>query len=174
MDEKENNLDADYQEKIDNLEEKFSNVNEKLDLILDTSIGQQQDDLDEEWLDPEEKERKQKARYERDYIQTVKGFSKGLDEDDRNELLDELADRHNVFHTGVGVKDAELNIRRAQEGIRQRNDSELDDHAKSFLNYLARDRGKTERETRKWARKTLKAPTPASLEMDINYQLRKK
>ena len=110
----------------------------------------------DDFLTDEEKAEKQ-ADYEKRYVSTITELGKKFDDDEADEIYQEMMQNHNVRHSNNGGSDAELNFLRSEKAYRQK--TRPDEHVAGLLKHIARSDGKSRRETAKWARENLRAPS---------------
>lgn len=97
--------------------------------------------FDDEYADDEEKQQR-RNNYNRAYLDAIKRQTDTIeDEGEREEVLSELSQHHNVIRSGNPFSDSEHNLLLARQGIEDRNKS-MDSHTKSYMDYLDRRDGK--------------------------------
>jgi len=119
------------QSKVEGLENKFTSVEEKIDMLLNAGPGKIEDDTDITGLDEDfipttrkellelmdkrdkEKEKREKG-YDRNYMA---GFAKFKEEEDHDNIMNELKQNFNFKHTDDGSLDAEMNYLKASRAF---------------------------------------------------------
>jgi hypothetical protein len=106
--------------------------------------------MDNEFWDEDERK-----EYEQGYSRKMRWLADDLgDPDDAGEILSEMMKSHNVRHSKNPESDAELNFIKAKEKVAQRN--KLNGASESYVDFIARSRGISKVEARKWAKSALK------------------
>ncbi len=118
--------------KVKGLEDKFTSVEEKIDMLLDAGPGKiENDDTDiagldrdfipttrkelDEYMDKRDKEKANREKgYDRKYMT---GFGKFKEEEDYDEVMNELKQNFNFKHTDNGDLDAEMNYLKASRAF---------------------------------------------------------
>jgi len=119
------------QSKVNGIEGRFTSLDEKLAVILDTVTPQvKQTEYDEDWVPPVSKaefdaqvdqrvvqqidqSKKQDDKYSDDYVVTLNKLAQGDEKDIHDAIIKELMDNFNVRRSGDGALDADVNYNKA-------------------------------------------------------------
>lgn len=98
-------------------------------------------DFENEFLDEDEK-METKRRYDDAYVHTVKRMTDSIEnEDERQELIDELSQRHNLVRSKDPFVDAEMNLLKAKAGVEVQHKS-IGNAAQSYLDFIDKTDGR--------------------------------
>jgi len=94
------------------------------------------DEIDDfEYLDEDEK-----ADYHRKYLNEVERSISGLNDDQKDEVVEKFNQEHNIRRSGDGTADGRRNFLEASRAVQQEDDN-LDPHTKELMRQIDKRKG---------------------------------